>query len=122
MAPFRFSVITKVLHAHTYICVCLLFTLLVTAGISTASAGTAEDVMKKMSADQRWGYVSGLVDMLAYQTAATGNQEKGNCIADKFYGESRDMSVKRLFDVMAQYPDKRPEILMKVVADQLCKK
>lgn len=91
-------------------------------GVPTASAITAEDVMKKMSQDHRFGYITGLVDMLAYQTAANGDRAKGNCIADTFYRERREAALKRLFDVMEQYPDKRPEILMKVVADQLCKK
>lgn len=112
MAPFRY--LTKLSAAG--------FALLVV--MHQASAITAEDVLKKMSDKERFSYLHGLVAMLAYQTAANGNRDKGNCIGQAFFGDDNDRSEhswSRLHDVLRQYPDKRPEILVTVLADQLCK-
>ena len=73
-----------------------------------------------MTQDERKGFLDGLIDMLAYQTAVHGDRERGNCIIDKFYREGMEESWSRLLDVLDQYPDKRPEILVTVLAKQLC--
>lgn len=87
-----------------------------------AAAITAEDVMVKMSNDHRAGYLSGLIDMLAYQTAAGGNKEKGNCIIDAFFDEKRkEDSWSKLRGIFQQYSDKRPEVLLTALAGQICK-
>jgi hypothetical protein len=105
--------------AHTRaLCAALL---MLTATVHSASAITAEDVMKKMSHEQRVGYLAGLVDMLAYQAAANGDRAKGNCIADRFYREKREDSIARTLEVFSKFSDKRPEILLSVLANQLCK-
>jgi hypothetical protein len=100
----------------------LSFCLALLATTHSASAITADDVMKKMSDKERQGYLTGLIDMLAYQTAAAGHREKGNCIADAFYDDKKNTeSWTRLHTVFRQYSDKRPEILLSVLAGQICK-
>jgi len=91
------------------------------AAIFPAAAITANDVMKKMNQDTRFGYLSGLVDMLAYQTAANGDRTRGDCITDMFYRE-KDNSWPRLLEVLEKFPDKRPDVLVSVLANQLCTK
>jgi hypothetical protein len=109
MAPFRSLAI-------------LSFCLALLAPTHPASAITADDVMKKMSDKERQGYLAGLIDMLAYQTAAAGNREKSSCIVDAFFDEKKNTeSWSRLHAAFRQYADKRPEILLTAVAGQICK-
>jgi len=112
MAPFRSLVLANV----------VVMTIALIGATQYASALVADDVTSKMTKDTRFGYLSGLVDMLAYQTAASGDREKGNCITDAFYREKMKDSWARLDEVLAKFPDKRPEILVSVLANQLCKK
>lgn len=92
------------------------------AATNVAMALTVEDVMKKMGRDERFGFISGLVVMLAYQTSAAGDRAKADCISDAFYGGAKEKSWERMYEVFDKYPDKRPEILVSVLANQLCKK
>ena len=85
-----------------------------------AHAITAEDVTQRMTQEGRKRYLDGLIHMLAYQTAANGDRERGNCIIDKFYRGGMEDSWSRVLDILDQYPDKRPEILVTVLAKQLC--
>lgn len=120
MAPFRFSPMEMRRPGRRSSFVGVLGLAMI-AAIPRAAAITAEDVMKRMSQEQRIGYFSGLIDMLAYQTAAAGDRAKGNCIIDAFYRERREDSLKRLLEVMEKFSDKRPEILLTVLVKQLCK-
>ena len=86
-----------------------------------AAAITAEDVTKRMTQEGRKRYLDGLIDMLAYQTAAGGNSKAAVCITDKFYRKEIEASWSRLLDVLDQYPGKRPEVLVTALAKQLCK-
>jgi len=86
----------------------------------TSLAITAEDVTNRMTQVERKSYLDGLIDMLAYRIAREDDREKGNCIIDKFYREGMEDSWSRLLDVLDQYPERRPEILVTVLAEQLC--
>jgi hypothetical protein len=92
------------------------------ASAHQAAAVTVDDVMKKMSEQERLGYLQGLIDMLAYQTAVAGNRDKGNCIIDAFVDDKKSTETwGQLRSVFQKYPDKRPEILLSVLAGQICK-
>jgi hypothetical protein len=106
MAPFRYSVIVA---------------LMLGAASTPAAALTAEDVTKKMSSDERHAYLSGLIDMLAYQIAAAGDRDKSACITDTFHRQHMEETWTKLHQVLDQYADKRPEVLVSVLARQLCK-
>lgn len=120
MAPFRCLMILKRRKAHACALFAAVFCLAVIATPYRADAITAAEMMKKMSQEQRIGYLTGLIDMLAYQTAAHGDREKGNCIVEKFYREGRDDTLKRTYEVMEKFADTRPEILLTVLANKLC--
>jgi hypothetical protein len=104
-------------HVHVWPCLAAALAL----SNAPAAAITAEDVMAKMNVEKRVGYLTGLIDMLAYQAAATGNNKKAICITDSFYREQKEQSWKRLLTVLEEYSDKRPEILVTALAKQLCK-
>lgn len=73
-----------------------------------------------MSRDQRWGYLSGLIDMLAYQTAKQGDSKKANCITDTFYRDGQDKALPQMLAVFDKYPDQRPEVLLSAMGNQHC--
>jgi hypothetical protein len=106
MAPFRYSVIAAVF--------------LGVASVS-ASALTAEDVTKRMNVDQRHAYVVGLINMLAYDTARTGDKERSACITKTFLLDGMEASWVKIHQVLDEFPDKPPEVLVAVLARQLCK-
>ena len=87
-----------------------------------ASAITAEDVMKKMSKDERFGYLTGLIDMLAYQMAAAGNGPLSACIYNTFYRDQSNQAFERLYSAFDQFPDKSPEIIVTLLAKKVCDK
>jgi hypothetical protein len=89
---------------------------------SNAVALVSQDVTEKMSHDQRFGYLAGLVDMNAYQAALSGNKERAKCIVDAFYANASkdDDPWRRLLDALRQYPDKRPESIVVLLIQKTC--
>ena len=87
--------------------------------IQCAFAITAKDVMEKMTEKERFGYVTGLVDMLSYQSLLAGNRQRAQCIADAFYGKKNE-TWQTLFAVFGKHPDKAPEGLVTVVMNHAC--
>ena len=73
-----------------------------------------------MTDKQRSGYLSGLIDMLAYQTTKQGNSKKARCITDTFYRDGQDKALPQMLAVLSKYPNKRPEILISAMGNQHC--
>lgn len=85
---------------------------------SHAFAITADDLMNKMGQDERNGYMSGLVDMLSYQSVLDGDRPKAQCINDTFY---RDQDgLKYVVDAMFAFPDKEPVAILIVAMKKKC--
>ena len=84
-----------------------------------ARAVTAKDVLEKMTDKERFGYVTGLVDMLSYQSILAGNRVRGQCISDTFYKNPKESwpSLMAMFD---SYSDKAPEGLVVVHMNRAC--
>lgn len=83
-----------------------------------AMALTAQDVMQKMSTTERFGYLTGLVDMLSYQYVLAGDRKRAKCITAKFYDDKAMQS--RIFKVFERYPDKAPEGIMVLLMNKAC--
>jgi len=64
---------------------------------NAAQAITADDVLNKMNADQRFGYISGVIEGLAFARWAKDQPDSTgmNCIYDWYYqgGEERSNQV-----------------------------
>lgn len=86
---------------------------------SSAHAITAKDVMEKMAQEERFGYVTGLIDMLSYQALLAGNQARAKCISDAFYGK-KDATMRLLYQSFGQYSDKSPEGIVVVIMNRAC--
>lgn len=107
MAPFRYRVAIGAL-AFMFV-----------MSTSVAVAITARDVTEKMTEKQRFGYVTGLIDMLAYQHLLSGNRDRSQCISDAFYGK-KDETWYKLFELFGRFPDKAPEGLVVVLMNRAC--
>jgi hypothetical protein len=90
--------------------------------VQVAMAITAEDVMKKMSKEERFSYLTGLIDMLAYQTAAAGNSAKASCINNVYYRDGKDVAWKNLYDAFDNFSDRQPAIIVALLVKKACEK
>lgn len=108
MAPFRWTarLVTAALAVSLF--------------AQNAAAITSAEVMNKMSKDERFGYVTGLVDMLAYQTALAGHGKDAVCIVSAFYRKDRQQNWQRLYDAFARFGDRRPEAIVTLIAKNAC--
>jgi hypothetical protein len=86
----------------------------------SAGAITALDVMEKMSKEERFSYITGLVDMLSYQSILAKNKKRAECIATSFY-KSKDMQ-RKILNVFGRYPNKAPEGLVILLMNKACSK
>jgi hypothetical protein len=107
MAPFRFSISAAL----------LLVTVLLPSG--DARAITAKDVLEKMTDKERFGYVTGLVDMLSYQSILAGNRTRAECISNAFYGKTEE-TWQSVMATFGKFSDKAPEGLVVVLMNRAC--
>lgn len=79
---------------------------------------TAKDVLDKMSKEERVGYLTGLIDMLAYKELLAGDKAYAQCLSDAFY---KDKTMgERIYSTLAAYPDKAPEGLVYLLFKKAC--
>lgn len=78
--------------------------------------------MKKMSKDERFSYLSGLIDMLSYQMAIGGSAPKAACVGETYYGGGKDLAWRNLYEALDTFSDKRPEIILTLLAKKACEK
>ena len=79
---------------------------------------TARDVMEKMSEKERFGYLSGLVDMLSYQSLLGGDRKRAECVYEAFYKEAA--TTKKLIEAFNRFPEKAPEGLVILLMRNAC--
>lgn len=91
-------------------------------GFTNASALTGKEVTEKMSQDQQFGYLAGLVDMSVFQAAMSGNGARSNCIYEAFYKNvAKDSSPWRRIDAaLREHPDKRAESIVHLLLLKIC--
>jgi hypothetical protein len=85
---------------------------------NAALAITAKDVLEKMTDKERFGYVTGLVDMHSYQSLVGGDRKRAECISDAFY--KGDAITKKIFEAFSRFPDKSPEGIVILLFRQSC--
>lgn len=89
--------------------------------VTPASAFKARDVMDTMTEKERFGYVTGLVDMLSYQYVLAGDRTRAECVTKAFYSKTEE-TWKLVYDTFRRFPDKAPEGLVVVLMKQACGK
>lgn len=83
------------------------------------AAITARDVMEKMEQKERFGYLTGLIDMMSYQALLAGDRARAECISKAYYGKQKEM-WERMFETFGKYPEKAPEGLVVVLMKREC--
>ncbi|MFY0311165.1 hypothetical protein ACFMBG_14845 [Leisingera sp. D0M16] len=92
--------------------------LLQAGGTSPALALTAGDVLDKMNADQRYGFISGAVDMASQLYAEGGNREKGECALSWFF--DGDDGIRMIHDFFDAHKDKDAVGLLSILINRQC--
>lgn len=95
--------------------------LITSVNISQASQLNAGAVMNKMNADERFGYISGVVEGLAY---SRWQRDKPNstgmrCVYDWYYKGGKD-NARKLDVWLNRHPDKPVGALMHVLIKKDC--
>ncbi len=86
-----------------------------------ATAITGQDVMEKMSKDQRHGYFSGLVDMAIQIYHVEGQHQKRTCISEWFYENPESgKEWDQILDLFEAYPEKEATAIMYVLLKRQC--
>lgn len=85
-------------------------------------AATAEDVMTKMSLEQRNSYITGVVDGLATAQwlADRPDATATNCIYDWYYRQPRDQVWPLIIAWFERQPDQQAGILIQVLINREC--
>lgn len=85
---------------------------------SPAAALTGEDLMTRMTAQERFTYVAASVSMAAYLTQLHGDGAKASCVMDWFFGdESRMPEVEQ---VLTHFEDRTVQPVMLVLINRNC--
>ncbi len=87
---------------------------------ANATDFTAKVVMKEMTEEQRYSYLSGVIEGLAYaRYAQDGKQIAGmNCIYDGFYGTPKVTDL--IYAAFGQYPDYTPGAVVSALVKRKC--
>lgn len=87
-----------------------------------AFAITAGDVLDRMSADERGGYITGAIDTAIYLAAVQEkNNAKSECILNWYYGD-KAKGPREVIATFERYKDKPAVALIKVLIDRACPK
>lgn len=93
------------------------------AGGQQASALTAREVMDNMSAQQRFAYISGVVEGLGFaRWLADDRDDTGmRCIYDWYYDEEKESAVfNEQMDWLEKHPDQQVNVLMYALIREYC--
>ena len=113
MLDFKQSSCRRVLGPLT-LSACLTF------GVVPSFAITAKDVMEKMSKQDRFNYLTGLIDMRAFVAAQSGDAALPKCIYDLYYRDQESSAWVALFDALAKFPDKQPATIVFLLTQKAC--
>ncbi len=90
-------------------------------GASQAQDLTAGFVMENLERDDRFLYVSGVVEGLAYARYIDDGRNPGQgmrCIYEWFH--DRDETVEKIYSAFEQFPEHTPGAIVAALAEQEC--
>lgn len=91
-------------------------------GAVPGRAITARDVTEKMSQEERYSYLTGLIDMRAFIAGEAGDANFSKCVYDAYY-RKHDSAADPwipLLDALKQFPDKQPATIVFLLAKKAC--
>ena len=92
-------------------------------GASASASGqelTTGVIMDRMGNNERFHYIAGIVEGLAYARYINDGQETGGmaCINNWFYGQ--DGAIEQVYQAFGEFPDYPPGAVMSVLLGQVC--
>lgn len=93
----------------------------IAGGASNAEDLSAGTVLERMEPKERYTYVAGIVEGLAYARFVSDGREEEpgmRCIYDWFYGE--DGSVETIWSAFARFPDHLPGAVTAALVERRC--
>jgi hypothetical protein len=87
-----------------------------------ASAITAQDVMEKMSKQDRFNYLTGLINMLAFEATHAGDAAFPQCLNDAYYRDDESAAWDSLLGALQKFPDHQPAAIVFLLAQKACGK
>jgi hypothetical protein len=91
--------------------------LLSAAYTSPGLALTGADVLQKMSADERSGYLAGNIDMAAQLIFRDGKHERSTCIFNWYY---KGGGVAQVLQALERFKDKQVQPVIYALIDRAC--
>ena len=81
---------------------------------------TAGVVMERMEADERYTYVAGIIEGLAYARYARDGRDVAGmeCIYGWFYGQ--EGAVEQIYAAFQEFPEYLPGAVLSVLLNQVC--
>jgi hypothetical protein len=83
-----------------------------------AHAVTAGDVLDRMNAEQRGGFMNGALDMFSYELATTGQGDKAECVINWYF---EGQGPEEIAAVFANHRDMPAVAILRTLADRHCK-
>jgi hypothetical protein len=85
-----------------------------------AMAITARDVTEKMSKDDRYNYLTGLIDMRAFQAAQSGDTAFSKCVNDAYYRDKEGGAWTAVFESLQKFPDRQAATIIFLLTQKMC--
>lgn len=81
---------------------------------------TAGVVMERMEPEERWTYISGIIEGLAAARYRQGGQDMAGmeCIYGWFYGQNG--AAEQILEAFQAFPEHMPGMVISVLLDQVC--
>ena len=86
---------------------------------SPVTALTGEDVLDKMSSEERTAYLTGNIGMASFLTFAEGKNERSECITDWYY---KDGGVQQLVTALGRFKDRQAQPIIYALIERACGK
>jgi hypothetical protein len=85
-----------------------------------ARAITARDVTEKMSKEDRYNYLTGLIDMRAFQAAQSGDNAFSKCVNDAYYRDKEGSAWAAVLESLQKFPDRQAATIVFLLTQKMC--
>jgi hypothetical protein len=85
-----------------------------------ARAITARDVTEKMSKEDRYNYLTGLIDMRAFQAGQSGDTAFSKCVNDAYYRDKDGGAWVAVLESLQKFPDRQAATIVFLLTQKMC--
>lgn len=111
----------NILSKYKQLCLIILAYCFMSANAQATNI-TAGIIMDKMSEDERYGYVAGVIEGLAYARYVKDNPDKtgSGCIYDWYYKDNKERWLKTLLPTFTKHKEKPVGVILYVLTKKEC--